>query len=135
MSIRLVNESGEVFWFTSINWGRLIAFAARYGWPPNSSLDPDNWNESLTFNDKYEMVGGASLTGVESKALANAIARGICDDPENTGVAEELAVHAEQVRRKLPSYDPARHARDLLQEWSRFQAFALRGGFRVDLTD
>jgi hypothetical protein len=39
------------------------------------------------------------------------------------------------VREKLSDYDPARHAADLLKEWSRFRDFARGTALRVDLTD
>jgi hypothetical protein len=135
MSIRLVNDAGEVFWFTSGNWRRVLAFASRHGWSLNPSLEPDNWDEALTWNEHYEIVGGAAVAEAESRELADAIERGVTGDPAGDSVAAELAIRAEDIRRKLPEYDPARHAVDLLHEWARFQAFARRGAFRVDLTD
>src|SRR5437764_1134554 len=33
MSIRLVNDAGEVYWFSSGSWRRVLAFASRHGWP------------------------------------------------------------------------------------------------------
>jgi hypothetical protein len=135
MSIRLVNDAGEVYWFTSGNWRRVLAFAAHHGWPPNPSLEPDNWDESLRWNDKYVIVGGASLSKAESQALAEAVDRGVRDDPVGESVVKELEAHAGAVRQKLPDYDPARYAIDLLKEWSRFRDFARGTALRVDLTD
>jgi hypothetical protein len=135
MSIRLVNDAGEVYWFTSGNWRRVLAFASRHRWPPNPNLEPDNWDESLTWNEKYEIVGGASLSKDESHTLADAIDRGVREDPAGASVAKELEVHAEAVRQELPDYDPARHAADLLKEWLRFRDFARGTALRVDLTD
>ncbi len=135
MLIRLVNDVGQVYWFTSGNWRRVLAFASRHGWSPVPSLDPDNWDESLTWNDKYEIVGGASLSKAESHALADAIDRGVVEDPVGASVVKELEVHADAVREKLPEYDPARHAADLLNEWMRFRDFARGTALRVDLTN
>ncbi len=135
MSIRLVDDSGEVFWFTGSNWRRVLAFASRHGWQPNPLLEPDNWDDSLTWNEKYEIVGGASLNKAESVALADAIDRGLREDPINASVAEEFAVDVEAMREKLPEYDPARHAADLLKDWSRFRDFARDRALRIDLTD
>jgi hypothetical protein len=135
MSIRLVNDAGQVYWFTSGNWRAMLAFASRYGWPPNRLLDPQNWDEALTWDEKWEIVGGASLNKVESAALADAIDRGHLEDPTNAIVAQEFAVHVEAMREKLPEYDPARHAADLLKDWSRFRDFARGRALRIDLTD
>jgi hypothetical protein len=135
MSIRLVNDAGQVYWFTSGNWRRVLAFAARHGWSPNLSLEPENWDESLTWDDKWEIVGGASLSKAEAHALADAIDRGLREDPVGGSVAQELEAHAEAVREKVADYDPARYSADLLREWSRFQAFARGTALRVDLTD
>jgi hypothetical protein len=135
MSIRLVNDAGQFYWFTSVNWRLVLAFASRHGWPPNPSLEPGNWDESLTWNEKYEIVGGATLSEAESHALADAIDRGVVEDPAGASVAKELEVHAEAVRQKLPGYDPARYAADLLKEWLRFRDFARGTALRVDLTD
>ncbi|HQY88044.1 MAG TPA: hypothetical protein PK402_05255 [Tepidisphaeraceae bacterium] len=135
MSIRLVNDAGDVYWFTGGNWRRVLAFASRHGWQSNPLLEPDNWDESLTWNDKYEIVGGASLAKAESHALADAIDRGVREDPAGASVVEELEVHAEAVRQELPDYDPALYAADLLKEWLRFRDFARGSALRVDLTD
>lgn len=135
MSIRLVNDAGEVYWFTCANWLRVLAFASRHGWLPNPLLEPDNWDESLDWNEKYEIVGGASLNKDESRALADAIDRGIREDPAGASVVKELEVHADAVRREFPGYDPTRHAADLLREWLRFRDFARGTALRVDLMD
>lgn len=135
MSIRLVNDAGGVYWFTSGNWRRVLAFASRHGWPANPKLNPDHWDQSLTWNEKYEIIGGATLSRDESQALADAIERGISVDPAGSSVAKELATHSEAMRRALPSYDPAQHAADLVKDWSQFRDFARGTALRVDLTD
>jgi hypothetical protein len=135
MSIRLVNEGGKVFWFTSGNWLSVIEFAARHGWPLNAALDPQNWDDSLHWNDEYEIVGGASLTATDAIALADAIDRALRDDHTHASIVSELETRATEVRRILPEYDPANYAADLLKRWGEFAAFARTGALRVDLTD
>jgi hypothetical protein len=135
MSIRVVNDAGEVFWFTSGNWRLLLAFASRHDWLSNPTLNPDNWNEPMTWNSNYEIVGGASLGKAEAQALANAIDRGLRDDPRGASVASDLQTRAKDVQRILPDYDPALHAAGLLKEWSRFGDFARGNTLRIDLTD
>ena len=135
MSIRLVNDAGQVYWFTSGNWRRVLSFASRHGWPPNPSLEPDNWDGSVTWNDQYAIVGGASLSKADSQALADAVDRGVREDPVGESVVKELEAHADAVREKLPDYDPARYAADLVKEWSRFREFARGTALRIDLTD
>jgi len=134
MPIRIVNDAGEFYWFTGGNWGRMLRFAAHYGWPPNPSLEPPNWDSGTCINQS-EIVGCASLAKADSHALADAIDRGIREDPNGASVAKELEVNAEAVRKKLPTYDPTRHAADLVQEWLRFGDFARGSALRVDLTD
>jgi hypothetical protein len=134
MPIRIVNDVGGFYWFTRGNWGRILRFASRHGWPPNSSLEPPNW-DSPTWNNQSEIVGCASLSKADSHALVDAIDRGVRKDPNGASVAKELEVNAEAMRKNLPNYDPARHAVDLVQEWLRFRDFARGSGLRVDLTD
>ncbi|MDB5318493.1 MAG: hypothetical protein JWN40_124 [Phycisphaerales bacterium] len=135
MAIRLVNESGNVFWFTSGDWLRLIEFAARHGWPLNAALDPQNWDGSLACNDAYEILGGASLTATDSLAIADAIDRALRDDQTHANIASKLETRETEVRRILPDYDPAKYATEVLKRWGKFAAFARTGALRVDLTD
>lgn len=132
MSIRVANDAGEEFWFSIVNWRRMLAFASLHGWPTNAALEPDNWDESLPFNDKYEIVGRAAVTQGDALALADAIDRGIRDDPRAASDLERTAPH---VREKLPTYDAQDQAIALLNDWSRFRDFARGRALRIDLTD
>jgi hypothetical protein len=135
MSIRLVNDTGKIFWFTGLNWQMVCKFASLHGWSPPRTLDPKNWDESAKLNDKYEIVGGAALSKEAAAGFAEAIVRGALDDPNAESVLKELAPSVPYIRARLPEYDPTQHATDLLKEWLRFGEFARSGALRVDLTD
>jgi hypothetical protein len=101
MSIRLVNNAGEIFWFTSGNWQRLLAFASRNGWKFDASLEPQNWDDSIPLNDQYEIIGGARLTTSGALALATAIERGLKTEADGATIAIELATRQDQIRKVL----------------------------------
>jgi hypothetical protein len=134
MSIRLVSDNGEIFWFTGSNWKRLLRFAGQHGWKWDRALIPERMTQ-LEWNDKYEVIGGAELAPAGASSLADAVERGIRDDPQNTFLLQRLEKNQEAVKKKLPTYNALSHAADITRNWMEFVAFARRSGFRVDLTD
>jgi hypothetical protein len=132
MGVRLVRDDGNVFWLTGSNWRRLLWFASHYGW---------RWDQARIqrhdglMNDKYEFIGCARFDEDAAQLLADAVQRGTHADPTPHYLVKDLDRNAQAIREKLPDFDPASHAEDLVQRWAEFAEFARKGGFRVDLTD
>jgi hypothetical protein len=134
MGIRLISDDQRIFWFTSSNWKRILRFAGQHGWRWNRELLPDRWTDR-TWDECWEIVGGARLDADAARLLADAIERGTASDPKLAFLMKELERVKDKMKERLPAYDPAEHASKLAETWVKFAAFARKGGFRVDLTD
>lgn len=135
MSIRLVRDDNAIFWFTTGNWRDILRFAELYGWPADPLLDPDNWDGEMELQNQCELVGGAFLSSDRSTLLADAIERGVVDDPAALFIVETLRPTETWVRSKLPDYDVNASVIEKIKRWAEFAAFARGRVLRVDWSD
>jgi hypothetical protein len=137
VSIRLISETGETFWFTGTNWARLLRFAALNGWSHPHDLDPSDWwdRPDIEFINQSEIVAGARLNRDEAARLADVIEQGLHRDPRPQFILDEVERIAAEVRKELPSHDPLKYVDTVIGGWSRFPAFARKSGFQVDWVD
>lgn len=88
-------------------------------------------------NEKYEFIGCARVESDAAQSLADAVARGVRDDPKPDFLLKELERVTDSIRKEHPTYDydPTAHALTIVQRCAEFVPFARKGGFRVDHTD
>ena len=134
MRIRLVRDDGSVFWFTTSNWKRFLRFAGQHGWKWNRELIPGRLGDGQ-MNDKYEFIGCARVELDAAQSLADAVERGVRDEPQPAFLVKEFDRTKVAVRETLPNCDPLTHAQNVVKHWVTFVPYARAGGFRVDLTD
>ena len=86
-------------------------------------------------NNEYEFIGCARVELDAAQSLADAVERGVRDEPQPVFLVKEFERTKDAVREKLPNYDPVTHAQNVVKHWVMFVPYARVGGFRVDLTD